>query len=276
MENPLIVADVIEANEFQDLSERYRRAVRAEDGHQRPCRVRRLAAGGESAGGPPAGGQSRCVAIGDHGRRDAGADQPGRRRLLAGDPGAGRRRSACRRRAAPGVHAGREVAERAGSRPEASPSRNRPTRSRPAAGRRGAKPAPKRVAVGAGDGDRPEQEVHRRHQDQPGRDDGRAVPEGRPEHGQQLRVPLARGVLQRGDLPPDHQGLHGPDRRPAGHRHGRCRLQVQRRAVRPADVRQGHAGDGERRPEHPGQPVLHLPRAAGRDACRRTTRSSGR
>ena len=40
-----------------------------------------------------------------------------------------------------------------------------------------------------------------------------------PDHRQQLRVPGGQGLLPLRDLPPGHPRLHGPDRRPDGHRH---------------------------------------------------------
>ena len=54
----------------------------------------------------------------------------------------------------------------------------------------------------------------------------------------------------------DHPRLHDPGRRPDRHRHGRPRLHVRGRVQRPPG-RARRARDGERRPEHERQPVLH-------------------
>ena len=69
-------------------------------------------------------------------------------------------------------------------------------------------------------------------------------------------------LLRRPDLSPRHRRLHDPGRLPDGQRHGRSGLQVRRR-VRPgpAPRQAGAAVDGQLRPEHQRQPVLHHARA---------------
>ena len=52
------------------------------------------------------------------------------------------------------------------------------------------------------------------------------------EDRQQLRVPRAAPLLRRRDLPPDHQRLHVPGRRPDRHRSRRPRLPLRGRARR--------------------------------------------
>ena len=76
---------------------------------------------------------------------------------------------------------------------------------------------------------RREQELHRDVRHVQGQDRRRPVPEGSAQHGQQLRLPRPRRVLQRHQVPPRHRRLHGPGRRPRGHRPRRAGLQVRRR-----------------------------------------------
>ena len=77
------------------------------------------------------------------------------------------------------------------------------------------------------------------------------------EDGQQLRVPRRSPLLRRRHLPPHHQRLHVPGRRPDRHRPRRPRLPVRGRAAQAGAVRDRLGGDGQRRPEHQRQPVLH-------------------
>ena len=84
------------------------------------------------------------------------------------------------------------------------------------------------------------------------------------------------GLLRRRDLPPGHPGLRRPGRRRpvrqevvAREGPGRDRrpgLQVRGRAG-PGRLRPRRAGDGECRPEHERQPVLHLPPGPDRQAA---------
>ena len=73
------------------------------------------------------------------------------------------------------------------------------------------------------------------------------------------------------DLPPRDPGLHDPGRLPRGHRHRRPRLRVRGRVQRPQD-RARRARDGERRPEHERQPVLHRHDRGGAVARRQAHR----
>ena len=79
----------------------------------------------------------------------------------------------------------------------------------------------------------------------------------RAEDGQQLRVPRPAPLLRRRHLPPHHQRLHVPGRRPDRHRPRRPRLPVRGRAAQARPLRDRLGGDGQRRPEHQRQPVLH-------------------
>ena len=97
----------------------------------------------------------------------------------------------------------------------------------------------------------------------------RPVHPGRPEGRPELRRPGEEGLLRRRHLPPRHPGLRRPGgRRPVRQeveprrrprRHRRPGLQVRGRAD-PRRLRPRRAGDGQRRPEHERQPVLHLRR----------------
>ena len=49
----------------------------------------------------------------------------------------------------------------------------------------------------------------------------RLRPDLAPKHVEQIKALTKRGLLQRHRLPPRHRRLHGPDRRPDRHRHGR-------------------------------------------------------
>ncbi|CAA9210902.1 MAG: Peptidyl-prolyl cis-trans isomerase, partial [uncultured Acidimicrobiales bacterium] len=111
---------------------------------------------------------------------------------------------------------------------------------------------------------RPVEALHRRDGHVDGDDRDRARRRGGAEHGEQLRHVGPLPLLRRRHLPPDHQGVHVPGRRPGGLRPGRSRLQVRRRAPGPRPLRGRLPGDGQRRPEHERQPVLHRLGAFGR------------
>ena len=96
------------------------------------------------------------------------------------------------------------------------------------------------------------------------------------EDGQQLRVPRPPPLLRRRHLPPHHQRLHVPGRRPDRHRPRRPRLPVRRRAAEGRAVPDRLRGDGQRRSEHQRQPVLPHLRHRRRRACRRSTACSVR
>ena len=109
-------------------------------------------------------------------------------------------------------------------------------------------------------------ETSRRHHE------GRAVRRRSAEDGQQLRLPGARGLLRRRDLPPRHPRLHDPGRRPHRHRHaaGRATSSTTSRSTRP--YKRGTLAMANAGPEHQRQPVLRHARRL-RPAAR-TTRSS--
>ncbi len=123
---------------------------------------------------------------------------------------------------------------------------------------------------------RPGQALHRQDGDVQGHDDHRPRPGGGPAHGQQLRLPGPLPLLRRHHLPPHHPGLRGPGRRPDGHRHGRARLPVRRRAAAsPVATRSAR---------WPWPTPVRTPTAASSSssagptacACRRSTRCSAR
>ena len=106
---------------------------------------------------------------------------------------------------------------------------------------------------------------------------------GRPQDGEQLRVPGQQGLLQLRGLLPGHPRLRAPDRQPgADQRRDRARLHHPRRAPgqggqpRPA-VPTGLAGHGQHGPaQHRRQPVLHRLGPPGREPAQLATRSSGK
>ena len=63
---------------------------------------------------------------------------------------------------------------------------------------------------------------------------------------------------------------------PTGTGARRSRLPVRRRAAQAGPLRDRLGGDGQRRPEHQRQPVLHRLRARAASACRRSTACSAR
>ncbi|CAA9481316.1 MAG: Peptidyl-prolyl cis-trans isomerase, partial [uncultured Solirubrobacteraceae bacterium] len=109
------------------------------------------------------------------------------------------------------------------------------------------------------------------HEDLPGRHHHRALRRGRPQDGPELQGPRRQGLLRRPLVPPDHQGLHDPGRRPAGERHGRAGLHVRGRD-QPAQDRPRRARDGQRRPEHERLAVLPGHHAGGAVARRQAHR----
>ena len=75
------------------------------------------------------------------------------------------------------------------------------------------------VRRSAGDGHRPVEALHRHDGDLARHARDRARRDQGAEDGQQLRVPRPAPLLRRRDLPPHHQGLHVPGRRPDRHRY---------------------------------------------------------
>ena len=86
-------------------------------------------------------------------------------------------------------------------------------------------------------------------------DHDRAVPGRRPQDGQELRGPRPQGLLRRHHLPPGDRGLHDPGRLPQGT--GTVAPAIRSRTAQRAPRRPRRARDGQRRPEHERQPVLH-------------------
>ena len=82
-----------------------------------------------------------------------------------------------------------------------------------------------------GDGDRPRQALHRHAGHLARRDRHRPRRRQGAEDGEQLRLPGAPPLLRRGHLPPHHQRVHVPGRRPHRDRTGRAGLPLRRRAA---------------------------------------------
>ena len=98
----------------------------------------------------------------------------------------------------------------------------------------GPRPSGSSSRAAPGDGHRPDEAVHgdarhvaRRDRHRPRRRQGA-------EDGQQLRLPRPAPLLRRRHLPPHHQRLHVPGRRPDRHRPRRPRLPLRRRAAQAA------------------------------------------
>ena len=88
---------------------------------------------------------------------------------------------------------------------------------------------------------------------------GRAVREGGPDDGQQLRLPGPRRLLRRCDLPPGNPRLHGPGRRSDRHRDERTGLHDPGR-VQPAETprqRRCPVHGEHRKPEQRRRTVVH-------------------
>src|ERR1700730_4398124 len=83
--------------------------------------------------------------------------------------------------------------------------------------------------------------------------------EARAQDREQLRFPGERPFLRRAQVSPRRRGFRDPGRRPAGHRVGWTRLQVQRRTG-PGRVHRRRGGHGQLGAQHERQPVLHLHR----------------
>ena len=105
--------------------------------------------------------------------------------------------------------------------------------------------------------------------------------ESAPKAAGELHRARQEGLLRRRHLPPRHPGLRHPGRRRAVRQEVVARARAASARGGPGykfedepvqgDYVRGVAGDGQRRPEHERQPVLHLPPGPDRQAAKNYT-----